>query len=94
MWLSYVWRKADAFAELILVGGTTWCTAQIDEEEKMTKHYHNHGGYQKHALKGNPKPHWKNIHKDWRLWVAVCVMLAAVLIYVFTLDDSLLRVAP
>jgi len=28
------------------------------------------------------------IHKDWRTWVAVVVMLCAIGIYVLTLDDS------
>ena len=60
----------------------------------MSKHHHNHGGSKNHVHGSNPKPHRKNIHKDWRLWVAVSFMLAAVLIYVFTLDDSLLRIAP
>jgi hypothetical protein len=38
----------------------------------------------------NRKPHRRGLHKDWRLWVTVGLMLAAVLIYVLTLDDSLL----
>lgn len=45
-----------------------------------------------------PKHHWhsgtgqprKSIHKDWWMWVAVVLMLAAILIYVLTLDDSML----
>ena len=32
-------------------------------------------------------------HKDWRVWAAVVLMLAAILIYVLTLDDSLLSLA-
>jgi len=32
-------------------------------------------------------------HKDWRIWVAAVLMLAAILIYVLTLDDSLLSLA-
>jgi hypothetical protein len=30
-------------------------------------------------------------HQDWRIWVGVVAMLAAIAIYVLTLDDSLLR---
>lgn len=30
----------------------------------------------------------KALHKDWRTWVAVALMLGAVGIYVLTLDDS------
>jgi hypothetical protein len=32
----------------------------------------------------------RKLHKDWRMWVAVILMLAAIMIYVLTLDDSLL----
>ncbi|MFZ1201794.1 MAG: hypothetical protein WAO07_16615 [Desulfobacterales bacterium] len=32
----------------------------------------------------------KRLHKDWRVGVAVILMLAAMIIYVLTLDDSLL----
>ena len=30
----------------------------------------------------------RQLHTDWRTWVAVAVMLAAIGMYVFTLDDS------
>jgi len=33
----------------------------------------------------------KHLHKDWRVWAGVILMLAAIAIYVLTLDDSLLR---
>ena len=32
----------------------------------------------------------RKLHKDWRMWMAVILMLAAIMIYVLTLDDSLL----
>jgi hypothetical protein len=32
----------------------------------------------------------KKLHKDWRMWVAVALMLAAIMIYVLSMDDSLL----
>jgi hypothetical protein len=32
---------------------------------------------------------WKP-HKDWRVWVVVLLMLAAIVGYVLTLDDSIL----
>jgi hypothetical protein len=46
-----------------------------------TPHHHRHPGT------GQPR---KKLHKDWRIWVAVVLMLAAIVIYVLTLDDSLL----
>lgn len=32
------------------------------------------------------KSEGRKLHKDWRLWVMVVLMLAAILIYVATLD--------
>jgi hypothetical protein len=38
----------------------------------------------------SPTP--RSLHKDWRLWIAVALMLVAILTYVFTLDDSVIPV--
>jgi hypothetical protein len=36
----------------------------------------------------HPRHHfWKHAHRDWRVWIAVMLMLALILTYVFT--DSL-----
>jgi hypothetical protein len=43
----------------------------------MTNHHHSHDR--------------KRLHKDWRVWLGVVCMLAAIAIYVLSLDDSLLR---
>lgn len=40
----------------------------------------------KHADKKLPRP---GLHKDWRTWVVIGLMLAAIGIYVLTLDDSM-----
>jgi hypothetical protein len=56
----------------------------------MTEQHHHHGESQKHTHRGNQDPYWRRIHKDWRLWVAVVIMLAAILIYVLSMDDALL----
>jgi hypothetical protein len=50
----------------------------------MTQHHHGHSGSEL------PR---KKLHQDWRVWAAVVLMLAAILIYVLTLDDSLLSLA-
>jgi hypothetical protein len=39
------------------------------------------------SASGKPR---RKLHKDWRMWVAVILMLAAIMIYVLTLDDWLL----
>ena len=30
------------------------------------------------------------MHKDWRVWLALLLMLAAIIMYVLTLDDSMI----
>ena len=35
---------------------------------------------------GFHRPYWKHAHHDWRLWVALCLMLVAMLTYVMS-DD-------
>jgi len=50
----------------------------------MTQHHHGHSGSEKQR---------KKMHKDWRVWAAAVLMLAAIMIYVLTLDDSLLSLA-
>jgi hypothetical protein len=50
----------------------------------MSKH-HEHS----HELKqgsGGKRP----LHKDWRLWLGVILMLVAMLVYVLTLDESII----
>jgi hypothetical protein len=32
----------------------------------------------------------RRLHKDWRVWLVVGLMLAAMIIYVLTLDESVL----
>jgi hypothetical protein len=38
----------------------------------------------------HPRHHfWKHAHRDWRVWIAVLLMLAGIVIYVMTDDLSL-----
>ena len=52
----------------------------------MHSHHHTH--------KPNEEKHWiykflqPGLHKDWRAWLVIVLMLAAISIYVLTLDDS------
>jgi hypothetical protein len=54
----------------------------------MTQHNHKHPGSEKHHHEHKEKTGIRNLHKDWRTWVAVGLMLAAMAAYVLTLDDS------
>jgi hypothetical protein len=32
----------------------------------------------------------RNLHKDWRAWLALFLMLAGIIMYVLSLDDSII----
>ena len=58
---------------------------------------HKGDGVQEHRKKSgsgrskdreNSSTNWRNLHKDWRTWAAVVMMLIAMGAYVLTLDDS------
>jgi hypothetical protein len=57
------------------------------------KHEHhssnNHGHEHEHEHQHHQGPFWKRLHRDWRAWVAVLLMLAAMLAYVMSDDESL-----
>ena len=56
----------------------------------MKQNMHRHSGLGKKSHTESSGSKRKRLHKDWRVWVAVILMLAAMIIYVLTLDDSLL----
>lgn len=55
--------------------------------------YHHHGneGPERasvtHDVQRKPRPYWKRAHRDWRFWIGLILMLAAMAIYV--LSDNL-----
>jgi hypothetical protein len=52
----------------------------------MSDHNHEHAkhGHVNKGMSGN----WQ-LHKDWRAWLAVILMVVAVVMYVLSLDDSI-----
>jgi hypothetical protein len=55
----------------------------------MTQHNHKHSESHRHAPRDEAESSNKKLHKDWRVWLVVGIMLAATIIYVLTLDDSI-----
>jgi len=52
----------------------------------MASHSHNHAKHRHEETRQSSI--WK-LHKDWRAWLALVLMLAAILMYVLSLDDSI-----
>jgi hypothetical protein len=57
---------------------------------KTNQSQHRHGPDSDGIHHGFHRPYWKHAHHDWRLWIAVSLMLLAVTIYVMS-DDLALR---
>ena len=47
------------------------------------------GGVHPHADR-DPRPYWERAHRNWRIWVALFFMLAAITIYVLSDDLAFL----
>jgi hypothetical protein len=54
----------------------------------MNQHDPHHHGHDKHHAKK------QGIHKDWRLWTVVILMLAAMAMYVLSDDEALQPAGP
>jgi hypothetical protein len=59
--------------------GPAFAPNRFQEIAMTTRHHHHH-------LR-------RRLHRDWRMWAVILLMLAAVMIYVLSLDDSLLSQA-
>jgi Ca2+/H+ antiporter len=55
----------------------------------MAKHNHKHSESHRQERRGDGESSSKKLHKDWRVWLVVGIMLAAIIMYVLTLDDSI-----
>jgi hypothetical protein len=47
---------------------------------------HQHSPEGTHSAGEHHKPQGRKLHKDWRLWLMVVLMLAAMAVYLLTLD--------
>ena len=75
----------DASASPIARGTMTHTIAQpFPSKQRMTNHKNQHSAghhHEHHAKK-------RGLHKDWRAWVVVGLMLAAIVAYILSLDES------
>jgi len=49
--------------------------------------HHDHGDHQGHTHA--PSPWWTRAHRDWKTWVVVGLMLLAMVVYIMTMDESI-----
>jgi hypothetical protein len=55
----------------------------------MIPHGHKHAHERKAPEHSRPKLDLSGLHKDWRTWLVIGLMLAAIGTYVLTLDESI-----
>jgi hypothetical protein len=57
----------------------------------MSEGNYNHPGNegpQRERIHHGQRPYWKRAHRDWRIWVGLFFMLAAIMIYLLSEDLS------
>ncbi len=52
------------------------------------KSHHVYGGTEIALAQQTHSPYWKRAHRDWRIWVAVSLMIAGMVVYVASEDLS------
>lgn len=52
------------------------------------KSHHVYGETDSNTAQGAHAPYWKRAHRDWRIWVAVVLMIAGMIVYVMSEDLS------
>jgi hypothetical protein len=50
--------------------------------------HHEFGATESGGVQETRSPYWKRAHRDWRVWVAVIMMIAGMVIYVMSEDLS------
>ena len=55
---------------------------------------HKNKGLEEHLHGDHPQRKDRKLHRDWRIWVAVILMLVALAAYLLTLDERIVPGAP
>jgi hypothetical protein len=53
------------------------------------QNHHMHEESDSDSVQKDHRPYWKRAHRDWRIWVAVVLITAAMVVYVMSDDLSL-----
>jgi hypothetical protein len=55
---------------------------------ELKRSSHQHGKPARESIRHDQGPYWRRAHRDWRVWVGLFFMLAAITIYVMSNDLS------
>jgi hypothetical protein len=57
--------------------------------DRMAGYHGNEGANRESGVRHSHGPYWKRAHHDWRFWVGLVLMLAAITIYALSDDLAL-----
>lgn len=72
-----------------------YCAAKVEADPKngdrisKDKRHHRHAQTGPRMPAAHHGPYWKRAHHDWRFWVAVFFIFAALAVYIMSVDLSL-----
>jgi len=55
---------------------------------------HKNKGLEEHLADDHPQRKDRKLHRDWRIWLAVVLMLGAMAIYLLTMDEAIVPGRP
>ena len=54
--------------------------------DEIKREYNSHGDPNGGPIHQGHPPYWRRAHRDWRMWIIVILMLAAMMVYLMTGD--------
>ena len=54
----------------------------------LKQSHHEHEAPAEENAQAEHRPYWKGVHRDWRVWCAVFLMIAGMIVYVMSDDLS------
>jgi hypothetical protein len=54
-------------------------------------HHRDHASHSQREESPESRAQWRTVHRDWRLWEVVALMIPAMLVYVMTIDEVIQR---
>jgi hypothetical protein len=55
---------------------------------EIRRGHNQHGEPNSGSVHHGHRPYWKRVHRDWRVWFCMIIMLVAMLVYLMTGDLS------
>jgi hypothetical protein len=71
-------------------------TSLVSTAKNTMSHHHEHQskGLEEHMHGAPPQRQDRKLHRDWRIWLGVILMLAAMAIYLLTMDEAVVPGGP